>query len=121
MNIFLNEENIYNEGKTIKWNVYKNLNHPAKLKGTGWEIYAENDIKIKSNEYRRVALGVGYEMSKGIVCVSISSNLKFRLTLLNGLCLEQKSDNIIICLFNFSQELITIKKGVLFAYIKYLK
>ena len=110
-----------NEEKTINWKVYKNLSHPAKLKGSYWEIYAENDINIKPKEYRRVALGVGYEMSKGLVCISISSNLKLRLTLLNGIHLEQKSDNIVVCLFNFSQEPMTIKKGVLFAYIKYLK
>ena len=110
-----------NEEKTINWKVYTNLNHPAKLKGSYWEIYAENDIKIKPKEYRRVALGVGYEMSKGMVCVSISSNFKLCLILLNGIHLEQKTDNIVVCLFNFSQEPMTISKGVLFAHIKYLK
>ena len=98
----------------------KNLNHPPRFQGTIWEIYAENDIKIKPKEYHRIALGLGYEMSKGVVCGSIVSDLKHCLTLFNGLCLDQKTENIIICLFNFSKELVTIKKGNLFAYIKYL-
>ena len=113
--------NMYNEEKTISWKVYKNLNHPAKLRGSYWEIYAENDINIKPNEYRRVALGVGYEMSKGLICVSLTSSLKFSLTLLNGIHLEQKLDNIVVCLFNFSKEPMTIKSGSLFCCIKYLK
>ena len=122
MNIFLNDDILYNEeNKTIEWKVFKILNYPPKLKGTTWEIYAENDIKIKPKEYHRVALGLGYEMSKGVICASVISDLKLHLTLLNGLCLDRKAENIIICLYNFSQEQTTIKKGKLFAYIKYLK
>ena len=121
MNIYLDDENLYNEkSKTIHWKVFKNLNHPPRLQGTIWQIYAENDIKIKPKEYHRIALGLGYEMSKGFVCASIVSDLKHCLTLFNGLCLDQKTENIIICLFNFSKEQTTIKKGNLFAYIKYL-
>ena len=123
MDIFLNdEEDLYNEGnKTIHWKVLKNLNYPPRLQGVAWKIYAENDIKIKSKEYHRIALGLGYKMSKGVVCASIISNLKYCLTLLNGLYLDQETENIIICLFNFSKEMTTIKKGELFAYIKYFK
>ena len=121
MNIYLEDENLYNEeNKTIHWKVFKNLNHPPRLQGTIWEIYAENDIKIKPKENHRIALGLGYEMSKGVISVSIVSDLKHCLTLFNGLCLDQKTENIIICLFNFSKEQTTIKKGNLFAYIKYL-
>ena len=121
MNIYLDDDILYNEGsKTIEWKVFKILKHPPRLKGAIWEIYAENDIKIKPKEYHRIALGLSYEMSKGVICASIASDLKYCLTLFNGLCLDQKTENIIICLFNFSQEQTTIKKGNLFAYIKYL-
>ena len=123
MDIFLNdEEDLNDEGyKTIHWKVFKNLNYPPRLQGVIWQIYAENDIKLKSKEYHRIALGLGYTMSKGVICVSIVSNLKHCLTLLNGLCLDQETENIVICLFNFSKESITIKQGVPFAYIKYFK
>ena len=123
MDIFLNdEEDLYNtEYKTIHWNVFKNLNYPPRLQGNIWKIYAENDIKLKSKEYHRIALGLGYTMSKGIICVSITANLKYCLTLLNGLYLDQETENIVICLFNFSKESITIKQGIPFAYIKYFK
>ena len=123
MDIYFNDENVLNNEKikTIEWKVFKNLNHPPRLKGTIWQIYAENDIKLKSKEYHRIALGLGYEMSKGVICASIVSNLKHCLTLFNGLCLDQKTENIVICLFNFSKEQTTIKKGEVFAYIKYLK
>ena len=123
MDIFFNEEGDLNHkgNKTIYWKVFKNLNYPPRLQGNIWQIYAENDIKLKSKEYHRIALGLGYEMSKGVIGVSITSNLKHCLTLLNGLCLDQKTNNIIVCLFNFSKEPITIKQGVPFAYIKYLK
>ena len=123
MDIFLNEEEVLNEEryKTIQWKTFKNLNYPPKLQGVIWQIYAENDIKLKPKEYHRIALGLGYTMSKGIICVSIVSNLKHCLTLLNGLCLDQEVDNIVTCLFNFSKETITINQGLTFAYIKYLK
>ena len=116
MDLYFNNE----KNKTIKWKIYKNLNYPPRLQGVIWQIYAENDIKIKSKECHRIALGLGYEMSKGIVCASIVSKLKHCLTLFNGLCLDLKTENI-ICLFNFSKEQTTIKKGEIFAYIKYLK
>ena len=123
MDIFFNdEEDLNDEGyKTIHWKVFKNLNYPPRLQGIVWQIYAENDIKLKSKDYHRIALGLGYTMSKGVICSSIVSNLKNCLTLLNGLCLDQETDNIVICLFNFSKETITIKQGVPFAYIKYFK
>ena len=67
MNIYFNDEDLYNEeNKTIHWKVFKNLNHPPRLQGTIWQIYAENDIKIKSKEYHRIALGLDYEMSNGL-------------------------------------------------------
>ena len=123
MDIFLNDEEGLNETeyKTIHWKVFKNLNYPPRLQGNIWQIYAENDIKLKSKEYHRIALGLGYTMSKGLIGVSITANLKYCLTLLNGLCLDQETDNIVICLFNFSKESITIKQGLPFAYIKYFK
>ena len=127
MDIYFNDyDALYNdvlykeETKNITWNVYKILNFPPILQGSIWEIYAENDIKIKPKECHRIALGLGYEMSKGVICASIVSNLKLNLALLNGLFLDQKTENIIICLFNFSQEQTIIKKGNLFGYIKYL-
>ena len=110
-----------NVNKTIEWKIFKNLNHSPKLQGSIWKIYAENDIKLKGKENHRIALGLGYEMSKGIVCVSLVSNLKHGLTLFNGLFLDYKTDNLVVCLYNFSKEQTTIKKGELFAYIKYLK
>ena len=116
MDIYFNTGN-----KTIEWKVFKNLNYPPKLQGTIWQIYAENDIKLKSKEYHRIALGLGYEMSKGVIGASVVSNLKHCLTLLNGLCLDHKTENIVICLFNFSKESVTIKQGEPFVYIKYLK
>ena len=116
MDIYFNTKN-----KTIEWKVFKNLNYPPKLQGTIWQIYAENDIKLKPKEYHRIALGLGYEMSKGVVCASVVSNLKHCLTLFNGLCLDHKTENIVICLFNFSKESVTIKQGEGFAYIKYFK
>ena len=123
MNIYFNDENILTDekNKTIEWKVFKNLNRPPRLQGSIWQIYAENDIKLKTKENHRIALGLGYEMSKGVVCVSIVSNLKHCLTLFDGLFIDQKTDNLVICLFNFSKEQTTIKKGEIFAYIKYLK
>ena len=123
MDMFFNDEEDLNDGgyKTIHWKVFKNLNYPPRLQGNIWQIYAENDIKLKSKEYHRIALGLGYTMSKGIIGISITANLKNCLTLLNGLCLDQETDNIIVCLFNFSKESITIKQGIPFVYIKYLK
>ena len=124
MDMFLNdeEEDLNNKGnKTIHWKVFKNLNYPPRLQGNIWQIYAENDIKLKSKEYHRIALGLGYTMCKGLICASTTANLKHCLTLLNGLCLDQETDNIVVCLFNFSKETITINQGLPFAYIKYLK
>ena len=116
------EEEINYFPKTIEWHSFKNLNYPPKQEEpTRWGIYAEKNIKIKPKDVHRIALGLGYEMSKGVICASIISPLKNQLTLLNGLYLDQKTENTVICLYNFSQETVSIQTGELFAFVKYLK
>ena len=107
--------------KTIEWFSFKNLNHPPKQEEpTKWCIYAEKNIEINPKDVHRIALGLGYEMSKVVICTSITSIFKKQLSLLNGLYLDSKTDNIVICLYNFSQEVVNIQMGELFAFVKYL-
>ena len=110
------------KSKTIKWNSLKNLEYPLKKdKRARWEKYAEKTIKINPEACHRIALGLGYEMSKGVVCASITQTYKNRLALLNALFLDHKIENMVICIYNFSKETVSVQMGETFAFVKYLK
>ena len=118
MDEFLDE----GKSKTIKWNTLKNLEYPPRKDcHSKWEITAEKTIKINAGACHRIALGLGYEMSKGIVCTSITQSFKNGLALLNDLFLDHKVENMVICVYNFSKETVTVSMGETFAFVKYRK
>ena len=118
MDEFLDEGN----SKAIRWNSVKNLKYPPRKDNhSKWLITAEKDVMINSGECRRIALDLGYEMSRGIVCASVTQSFKDKITLLNDLFLERKVENMVVCVYNFSNETVTVPMGETFAYVKYLK
>ena len=118
MDEFLDE----GKNKTIKRTTFKNLEDPPKKDCySKWLITAEKTIMINAGACHRIALGLGYEMSKGIVCASVTQSFKNKIALLNDLFLDHKVENMMFCIHNFSKETVTVSKGETFAFVKYLK
>ena len=54
-----------NPPKTIKWHPLREVKYPA-LKGNSmtWEIFSQEDIKLKPKEVKQIRLGLGFIMSE---------------------------------------------------------
>ena len=118
MDEFLDEGN----SKAIRWNSVKNLKYPPRKDyHSKWLITAEKNVTINAGECRRIALDLGYEMSRGIVCASVTQSFKDKIALLNDLFLDRKVENMVICIYNFSKETVTVPMGETFALVMYLK
>ena len=110
------------KSKTIRWTTFKNLEYPPEKDcHSKWLITAEKNITISAGACHRIALGLGYEMSKGIVWASVTQSFKNKIALLNDLFLDHKVENMMICVYNFSKETVTMSMGETFAFVKYLK
>ena len=63
--------------KTIHWQPLQEVKYPAlKINSVTWEIFSQEDIKLKPNEVKQLRLGLGFIMSEGVVLVSLANSLK---------------------------------------------
>ena len=77
-----------------------------------WEIFNQQEMKLKPKEVKQVQLGLGFMMSEGVVLTALASSLKYkRCSLQNEVSLEDFKD-IVITLKNNSND--NIKKDVIF-------
>ena len=66
-----------NQPKTIHWCPLREMKYPAiKVNLITWEIFSQQDIKLKSNEVKQLQLGFGLMMSQGVVLVGLANSLK---------------------------------------------
>ena len=74
-NLTLNLKNI--PPKTIHWRPLREVKYPAlKVNSITWEIFSQEDIKLKPKEVKQLQLGLGFIMNEGIVLVALANSLK---------------------------------------------
>ena len=107
--------------KTIHWRPLREVKYPAqKLNSITWEIFSQEDIKLKPKEVKQLRLGLGFIMSEGIVLVALANSLKNkRCSLKNEVSLEDVKD-IVITLTNNSNEIVDVHKYELLCRVKKL-
>ena len=83
--------------KTIHWRPLREVNYPAlKVNSMTWEIFSQEDIKLKPKDVKQIQLGFGFMMSEGVVLVALANSLKYkRCSLQNELNLEDAEDIVI--------------------------
>ena len=65
-----------NLSKTIHWQPLREVKYPAKkINSVTWEIFSQENIKLKPNESKTLQLGLGFIMSEGVVLVSLANSL----------------------------------------------
>ena len=65
--------------KTIQWLPLREVKHPAqKVNSMSWEIFSQEDIKLKPKEVKQLQLGFGFIMSEGVVLVELANSLKYK-------------------------------------------
>ena len=54
--------------KTIYWRPLREVKYPTiKVNSIIWEIFSQEDIKLKPKEAKQLQLGLGFIMSQGVV------------------------------------------------------
>ena len=111
-----------NPPKTIQWCPLREVKYPAlKVNSITWEIFSQEDIKLKPKEVKQLRLGLGFIMSEGVVLVALANLLKNkRCSLQNKVSLEDAED-IVITLTNNSNEIVDIQDHGLLCRICYKK
>ena len=108
--------------KTIHWNPLREVKYPAiKVNSITWEIFSQEEIKLKPKEAKQFQLGLGFIMSQGVVLTGLANSLKNkRCSLQNEVSLED-TENIVITLTNNSNEIVDIQENELLCPVCYKK
>ena len=108
--------------KTIHWSPLRKVKYPAKkVNSITWEIFNQEDIKLKPKEAKQFQLGLGFIISQGVVLTGLSNLLKNkRCSLQNEVSLED-IENIVITLTNNSNEIVDIRENELLCRVCYKK
>ena len=86
-----------------------------------WEIFNQQEIKLKPKEVKQIRLGIGFMISKGVVLTGLANSLKYkRCSLQNEISLEDVKD-IVITLTNDSNEIVDIREHELLCRVCYKK
>ena len=107
--------------KTIHWRPLQEVKYPAiKVNLMTWEIFSQEEIKLKPKEVKQLQLGIGFMMSEGVVLVALANSLKYkRFSLQNEINIEDNED-IVITLTNNSKEIVDIREHKLLCRVKKL-
>ena len=107
---------------TIYWRPLREVKYLAlKVNSINWEIFSQEDIKLKPKEVKQLRLGLGFIMSEGVVLVALANSLKDKqCSLQNEVSLEDAED-IVITLTNNSNEIVDIQGHWLLCSICYKK
>ena len=104
--------------KTIHW---RPLREARKVNPMTWEIFCQEDIKLKLKEVKQIQLGLGLMMSEGVVLTGLGNSLKLKwCSLQNEVSLEDV-ENIVITLTNNSNEIVGIQESELLCRVCYKK
>ena len=97
--------------KKIHWRPPREVKYQAlKINSMTWNIFSQEDIKLKPKEVKQLQLGLGFLMSEGVVLTALDNSLKNkRCSLQNEVSLEDTED-IIITITNNSNEIVDIEK-----------
>ena len=108
--------------KTIHWHPLREVKYPAlKINSITWEIFSQEDIKLKPKEAKQLRLGLGFMMSQGVVLSALANSLKNkRCSLQNEVSLED-SEDIVITITNNSNEIVDIQEHELLCRVCYKK
>ena len=108
--------------KTIHWRPLREVKYPAlKVNSITWEIFSQEDIKLKRKEAKQLRLGLGFIMSQGVVLSSLANSLRNKwCSLQNEVSLED-SEDIVITITNNSNHIVDIQSHELLCRVCYKK
>ena len=110
------------QNKTIKWMIPEDIRkYVKKVNSNTWEVFSQENIKLKPKEVNHLFLGIGFMMSEGVVLTSLANSLsEKRCSIQNEVNLED-TVNIIAVITNNSKEIINIQENDLLFLVCYKK
>ena len=108
--------------KMIHWHPLRDVKYPAlKINSITWEIFSQEDIKLKPKEAKQLRLGLGFIMSQGVVLSSLANSLRDKwCSLQNEVSLEDSEDTV-ITITNNSSHIVDIQSHELLCHVCYKK
>ena len=108
--------------KTIHWRPLREVKYPAiKVNSITWEIFSQEDIKLKPKEVKQLQSGLGFTMSEGVGLVALANSLRNKWCSLQNEVNLEDADDIVITLTNNSNEIVKIEKPELLCRVCYKK
>ena len=107
--------------KKIHWRPLQVKYPPLKINSITWEIFGQEDIKLKPKEAKQLQLGLGFIMSQRVVLSSLANSLRDKwCSLQNEVSLED-SEDIVITITNNSNHIVDIQSHELLCRVCYKK
>ena len=107
--------------KTIHWQPLREVKYPAlKINSVTWEIFSEEDIKLKPKEAKQLRLGLGF-MSQGVVLSSLANSLRNKWCSLQNEVSPEDSEDTVITITNNSNHIVDIQSHELLCRVCYKK
>ena len=108
--------------KTIHWRPLREVKYPAlKVNSITWEIFSQEDIKLKPKEAKQLRLGLGFIMSQGVVLSSLANTLRNKWCSLQNEVRLEDSEDIVITITNNSNHIVDIQSHGLLCSVCYKK
>ena len=106
--------------KTIQWLPLREVKYPArKVNSMTWDIFSQEDIKLKPKEVKQLQLGLGFMMSEGVVLVGLANSLTYKWCSLQNEVSREDAEDTVITLTNNSNEIVDIQESVLLCRVCY--
>ena len=107
--------------KMIHWHTQREVKYlPRKVNSTTWEIFSQEEMKLKPKEVKQLQLGLGFMMSEGVVLVGLDNSLKYKQCSLQNEINLKDAEDIVITITNNSNEIIDIQEHELLCRVKKL-
>ena len=105
----------------IHWRPLPEVRYPPrKVNSTTWEIFSQEEMKLKSKEVKQLQLGLGFMISEGVVLVRLDNSLKYKWCSLQNEINLKDAEDIVITLTNNSNEIVDIREQELLCCVKKL-
>ena len=106
--------------KTVEWKPLPIRCPPEKRSPFSWVIFTQEKLTIQSKGAKSLCLGLGVEMSRGMVLVSLKQDLRLQHCSVQNEILFESVKDIVITVQNNSSKEVVLSPGQELCFVQYL-
>ena len=100
---------------------FNHLAHPPVKSNRGYEIFAQNDIKLNRLAHQKITLMFGVHVESEIALVNLRESIKSKLDYyVHDLTVSESTDDIIMEIHNNSKNDVVVKKGESLCFVNFI-